>query len=223
MAVLLARINANLTQDELAERSGLSRKTIGKAEAGGCLWPNTINKIAAALSVEVPQLMSRDTTHVIQIKLEGMSLSHREILMEFLRENCPGDFEIINMREGSLIVDLRASADAISEILRAFKVNSQLFFMSEWRLLYSDQDEEHYQIAYWKQLAELMLEICSLQIGSEEFTSRVASMQPLLSVGSAALGVLDQQDVYDGLLECAQRITVFAELAPIQPKRNAAS
>jgi transcriptional regulator with XRE-family HTH domain len=45
-----------LSQKELAERSGVSRHTIMKSEAGRPAWPQTVRKLAAALRVKVDDL-----------------------------------------------------------------------------------------------------------------------------------------------------------------------
>lgn len=45
-----------LSQQELAERSGVSRTTIIKLEAGRDAWPQTVRKLAAALHIKPADL-----------------------------------------------------------------------------------------------------------------------------------------------------------------------
>jgi transcriptional regulator with XRE-family HTH domain len=45
-----------LSQEELAERSGVSRTTIIKLEAGREAWPQTVRKLAKALGVKPEEL-----------------------------------------------------------------------------------------------------------------------------------------------------------------------
>ncbi|PLS85492.1 MAG: XRE family transcriptional regulator [Actinobacteria bacterium] len=46
-----------LTIVDLAERAGVSKNTISKAERGGSIYPATIRKIARALEVEPSELV----------------------------------------------------------------------------------------------------------------------------------------------------------------------
>lgn len=50
------RLNRAFSQQELAERSGLSRTTIIKLEGGREAWPQTVRKLAKALRVKVTDL-----------------------------------------------------------------------------------------------------------------------------------------------------------------------
>lgn len=50
------RIRRAFSQQELADRSGLSRTTILKLEAGRDAWPQTARKLAKALHVKVTDL-----------------------------------------------------------------------------------------------------------------------------------------------------------------------
>jgi transcriptional regulator with XRE-family HTH domain len=45
-----------LSQEELAEASGVARSTIIKLEAGRDAWPSTVRKLAAALGVKPADL-----------------------------------------------------------------------------------------------------------------------------------------------------------------------
>lgn len=45
-----------LSQQELADRSGLSRTTIIKLEGGREAWPQTVRKLARALGIKVTDL-----------------------------------------------------------------------------------------------------------------------------------------------------------------------
>lgn len=47
-----------LSQDELAKRSGVSRHTIMALEAGRGAWPQTVRKLAKALSVKPADLQA---------------------------------------------------------------------------------------------------------------------------------------------------------------------
>ena len=46
-----------LTIEQLAEKAGVSKNTISKAERGGSVYPSSIHKIAAALQVEPSDLV----------------------------------------------------------------------------------------------------------------------------------------------------------------------
>jgi transcriptional regulator with XRE-family HTH domain len=50
------RLQVALSQEELAARSGVSRTTIIKLEAGREAWPQTVRKLAAALGVKPADL-----------------------------------------------------------------------------------------------------------------------------------------------------------------------
>lgn len=50
------RIKRAFSQQELADRSGLSRTTIIKLEAGRDAWPQTARKLARALHIKVTDL-----------------------------------------------------------------------------------------------------------------------------------------------------------------------
>ena len=45
-----------LSQEELAEKSGVARSTIIKLEAGRDAWPSTVRKLATALGVKPAEL-----------------------------------------------------------------------------------------------------------------------------------------------------------------------
>jgi len=45
-----------VSQEELAERSGVARSTIIKLEAGRDAWPSTVRKLAQALGVKPAEL-----------------------------------------------------------------------------------------------------------------------------------------------------------------------
>ena len=47
-----------LSQEELARRSGISRTTIIKIEAGRGAWPQTVRKLAKALGVKPDDLQA---------------------------------------------------------------------------------------------------------------------------------------------------------------------
>ena len=46
-----------LTIEQLAEKAGVSKNTISKAERGGSIYPSSIHKIAAALQVDPSELV----------------------------------------------------------------------------------------------------------------------------------------------------------------------
>ena len=50
------RIKRAFSQQELADRSGLSRTTIIKLEGGREAWPQTVRKLAKALQIKVTDL-----------------------------------------------------------------------------------------------------------------------------------------------------------------------
>jgi transcriptional regulator with XRE-family HTH domain len=52
-----ARLRKPLTQDELAEQSGVSKNTILRIEKGADTYPQTVRKLATALGVEADALM----------------------------------------------------------------------------------------------------------------------------------------------------------------------
>lgn len=52
------RERAVLSQDELAEKAGLSRQTVARIEAGKPAMPKNIRKLAAALGVEPAALLA---------------------------------------------------------------------------------------------------------------------------------------------------------------------
>ena len=59
-----ARMRAVLSQEQLAERSGVARDTISKLETGRRkAYPTTIRKLAAGLEVE-PQLLLGDVEYL---------------------------------------------------------------------------------------------------------------------------------------------------------------
>lgn len=47
-----------LSQEELAKRSGISRTTIIKIEAGRGAWPQTVRKLAKALGIKPADLQA---------------------------------------------------------------------------------------------------------------------------------------------------------------------
>jgi len=47
-----------LSQEELAEKSGVARSTIIKLEAGHQAWPSTVRKLAVALGVKPADLQA---------------------------------------------------------------------------------------------------------------------------------------------------------------------
>lgn len=51
------RHKRGLSQQELADLSGISRATILKIEAGRNAWPQTVRKLAKALKIQVPDLL----------------------------------------------------------------------------------------------------------------------------------------------------------------------
>lgn len=46
-----------LTIEQLAQRAGVSKNTISKAERGGSVYPSSVHKIASALGVEPSELV----------------------------------------------------------------------------------------------------------------------------------------------------------------------
>ncbi len=46
-----------LTIEQLAEKAGVSKNTISKAERGGSVYPSSIHKIATALQVDASELV----------------------------------------------------------------------------------------------------------------------------------------------------------------------
>ena len=65
------RRRAILSQEELAERSGVARDTISKLESGRRkAYPTTIRKLAAGLDVE-PQLLLGGVEYLDEEPLEG--------------------------------------------------------------------------------------------------------------------------------------------------------
>jgi transcriptional regulator with XRE-family HTH domain len=51
------RESQGLTQHELGEKAGVSEATVLRVEAGHSVFPNTARKIAAALDVQVADLL----------------------------------------------------------------------------------------------------------------------------------------------------------------------
>ena len=65
-----ARMRAVLSQEQLAERSGVARDTISKLETGRRkAYPTTIRKLAAGLEVE-PQLLLGGVEHLDEEQVE---------------------------------------------------------------------------------------------------------------------------------------------------------
>ena len=56
------RLQAALTQEDLADKSGVSRLTIVRLERGGKANPHTMGKLADALGCTPADLMSEDQT-----------------------------------------------------------------------------------------------------------------------------------------------------------------
>ncbi len=46
-----------MTITQLAEKAGVSKNTISKAERGGSVYPSSVHKIASALGVEPSELV----------------------------------------------------------------------------------------------------------------------------------------------------------------------
>jgi ribosome-binding protein aMBF1 (putative translation factor) len=55
------RVNQGLSQKELASRTGLSQAYITELERGGRVLIQSIGKLARALEVSVPQLLSNES------------------------------------------------------------------------------------------------------------------------------------------------------------------
>ncbi|CAN5318666.1 hypothetical protein BH24ACT19_BH24ACT19_14680 [soil metagenome] len=65
------RMRAVLSQEQLAERSGVARDTISKLETGRRkAYPTTVRKLAAGLEVE-PQLLLGDVEYLDEELVEG--------------------------------------------------------------------------------------------------------------------------------------------------------
>lgn len=51
------RVSRYMTQSQLADKSGISRTAIATIEGGGKAKPGTVEKLAAALSISIDQLL----------------------------------------------------------------------------------------------------------------------------------------------------------------------
>lgn len=60
----LARVARAWTQDELAQRSGLSRPTVARIERGDNVSTATLAKVAGALGLRVSVIADQDSTIV---------------------------------------------------------------------------------------------------------------------------------------------------------------
>lgn len=64
----------NLTQDELAEKSGVSLRTIQRIESGSTLKGFTLNSIAKVLEVKPENLLSEETINIERAKMINLSV-----------------------------------------------------------------------------------------------------------------------------------------------------
>lgn len=78
------RERTNLTQDELAEKSGISVRTIQRIEAGSPLKGHTLNAIAKALSVEPSELNSITSTEIDKNNYSFIKLINISSLLFFI-------------------------------------------------------------------------------------------------------------------------------------------
>lgn len=76
--VLFYRLQNNLTQTDLSEKSGLSVRTIQRVESGITPKGHTLKSIAAALDIEVEELKEKDP--IIEDRSENIEITSLKIL-----------------------------------------------------------------------------------------------------------------------------------------------
>lgn len=124
----------NLTQDELAEKSGVSLRTIQRIESGSTLKGFTLNSIAKVLEVNPENLLSEETINIERAKLInssvllGLIIPFGGIIFPFILTSKTKD--IYNKQIGKSIVGMQI---IITTLLSIFLIICP-FFQKEYQI-----------------------------------------------------------------------------------------